>query len=211
MKLKSVILLLSLTPLMAMANPKYIQQVNHFTPKQGQDWTWSALSKTPKIKWASKTPKKNTTTKEYYIHGSLGKYGNVTITGTKAKPTYISINSGQTYKESEFGENVYQLHDLFNKSELKEIRSNCTQKADDTSMGEYQHFYKWQKKGHRPLYVHEYRFVAGTFGGGIIKSYTIIKEFNDFNNSNLYEVQRPYDTNGKKRSVVCYNPSFLAK
>ena len=192
MKLKACLLLLSVVPMLAMANPKYGQQINHLALKQGQDWTWANLAKTPKIKWQQKTPTKIPSANDYYIFGEMGIYGGLSATGTKSKPLYVSIGSGQSYEESEDGENVYKLYDLFNKSEIKEVRSNCTIREGSPAIftGEYQYFYKWQKKGYRPLYVHERKNISGTFNGGISKNYNIVKDFNDFNHENLYEVTK---------------------
>lgn len=198
----AVILALLLTPTLAMAKANFYAQTSHFALKKGEEWSWDKVAKTPNIKWHNKKPQKNPSFSSYDVNGGMGKYGSLSASGSKAKPTIIQFSSSQAYAESENGANVYTLHQLFNKAELTKIKSNCSVDTNSNRMasGEYQHFYKWQKKGHQPLYVAVRRFEAGTFSGGIIMNYIIAKDFNNFNQEYIYDLER-FDSNGDE--ITC--------
>lgn len=169
-------------PMMAMAAPKYAAQVNHFALKKNQNWTWANLAKTPKVKWQNKTPKKNYSGM-YEITGSISKYGTLTAYGSRSMPEMIHISSSQLYRESENGKDVYKINQLFDKKELKEVKSNCTiPEESDDFIHLYQKFYVWKKAGYEPLYVFEMGDEAGTASGGIMRDYFITKDFSNFNN-----------------------------
>lgn len=198
---KIIITALLCLPMAAMAKTSYHAQVNHFALKQGQEWSWGQVAKTPNIKWENKTPK-NYGNSKYSMGGSMGEWGGLSVTGTKSKPLIIHFNSSQTYSRSENGADVYTLHQLFKKTELTKLKSNCSvdENSGRMSVGEYQHFYRWQKKGYQPLYLGVRRFQSGTFNGGIIMNYIIVKDFDLFNDESIYDLER-YDANGDE--TIC--------
>lgn len=139
---KIIVTVLLCLPMVAMAKTNYYTQTNHFALKKGQEWSWGQVAKTPNIKWENKTPKNNEY--GYGVNGQMGKYGSLSVNGTKTKPIIIRFRSSQTYPQDERLAGVYTLHQLFNKTELTKLKSNCS--VNEISYGEYQHFYKWQKK-----------------------------------------------------------------
>lgn len=181
MKKQIIALALSIVSISAFAINKNTTQTDYLALKTGQDWTWQKIAQTPKIKWEQKIPKATTTPKLYSMNGDINKYTSLTAYGTKSQPNIVVIESSQSYKESEDGKDTYKVTDLFNKSELTPVKSNCTKKENQVNSGEYQFFYKWQKPGFQPLYVYEGKIVSGTFSGGISKEITIVKDFSDFN------------------------------
>lgn len=57
-----------------------------------------------------------------------------------------------------------------------------------------------RKKGYQPLYLGVRRFQSGTFNGGIIMNYIIVKDFDLFNDESIYDLER-YDVNGDE--TIC--------
>lgn len=206
---KIIIATLFCLPMTVMAKATYSAQTNHFALKKGQDWSWAQVAKTPNIKWENKTPKNNGAWGTGYgVFGEMGEYGYLSVNGTKAKPTIIHFHSGQTYQsmaaDDEF---LYRLHDLFDESELTRLRSNCTVKRDSEmdelgSGYEYQYFYKWQKKGYKPLYLAVNDSGSENFSGGVIITYIIVQDFNSFNDKKLESVlTRHEDSRGN--NITC--------
>lgn len=200
---KIIVSVLLCLPMVALAKTNYHTQVNHFALKKGQEWSWKSVAKTPNIKWQRKSPIKHSDLNYYYAYGDMGEWGDLTVSGSKNKPLIVEITSAQSYARSENGADVYGLYQLFKKSELTKLQSNCSvdENTDRMSVGEYQHFYKWQRQGYQPLYLGVRRFQAGSFSGGISMSYIIVKDFDLFNNQSVMGLER-YDIDGN--DIVCH-------
>lgn len=205
---KIIVTVLLCLPMVAMAKTNYYTQTNHFALKQGQEWSWGQVVKTPSIKWENKTPKNGGYGYGggYGVTGQMGKYGSLFVGGTAKKPSIIHFQSSQDYQSYANGDKLYKLHHLFNKLELTKLRSNCAIKRDpeynEVGAGaEYQNFYKWQKKGYQPLYLAVRELRSEGFGGGITMDYVIVKDFNLFNDSELVVDLTREDSQGNE--ITC--------
>ncbi|MGI3294660.1 hypothetical protein ACRPFF_00745 [Neisseria sp. SLRRB23] len=198
------VLTLFLFPILAMAKVNFYAQTNHFSLREGEEWSWEKTAKTPKIKWDNKKPKKDHyDSNRYYVWGTMGRYGTISAVGSKIKPIIVEFRSSQDYSESDIGVDVYTIDQLFNKKELTKVKSNCSVNANSGRMwpDEYQHFYKWHKKGFQPLYIAARKLVSGTFNGGITINYTIVDDFNNFNHEYAYGVERYFSSSSKE--ITC--------
>ena len=151
---------------------------DHLALKEGEDWSWQALTKLPSIKeWHQKTPARNEydpNDPTYSIGASLSDYGGLSAYGDESHPHLIDIGSAQGVMDDEEGKEVYRLEDLFRVNELTQIRSNCETSADDLIS---QQFYKWQKKGYQPLYVVA---IVDYANAGTSSGFAIAKDMNEF-------------------------------
>lgn len=197
------VLTLFLFPILAMAKVNFYAQTNHFSLREGEEWSWEKTAKTPKIKWDNKKPEKDHyDSNRYYVWGTMGRYGTISAVGSKIKPIIVEFESYQDYSESNIGVDVYTIDQLFNKKELTKVKSNCSVNANGGRMWrlvEYQHFYKWHKKGFQPLYIAARKLVPGTFNSGITINYTIVDDFNNFNHAD--GVERYFSSSSKE--ITC--------
>ena len=165
--------------------PRFASITDSLVLKPNAEWSWETLANTPHIQnWNPKTPTKDEYLPEengYYIWGELDDVGGMRIRGTKTQPEIITIGSGQSVMEDETGSKVYKIEDPFRESELTRVKSNCDTSESSLSS---QHFYKWHKPEHQPLYVYAItdNANAGTSSDvGIAKSFDIFfdSEYSD--------------------------------
>ena len=161
--------------------PRFANVTDYLALKSNTDWSWDSLANISAIKeWDPKIPTRDEYLPEqngYYIWGELDDVGGMRIRGTKAQPGIITIGSGQSVMEDETGSKVYKVEDLFRKSELTRVKSNC-----DTGENELfsQQFYKWQKPGYQPLYIYA---ITDSANAGTSSDVGIAKSFDVFFNS----------------------------
>lgn len=136
------------------ASAKFAEITNYLALKPDQKWTWEQLAALPNVQeWRNKTPQKNgymPSDPNYSINAGLTETGSMMAYGNKQQPKLVVLSSGQGVMEDEGLNGVYKLNDYFNQKDLTNIPSNC----DVEGMFD-QKFYKWQKKGAKPLYIYQ--------------------------------------------------------
>ena len=182
--------------------PRFAKVTDYIALTLNNNWNWETLANTPDVKeWHNQIPVQDRYSPEgfnYYINNSLDSYGGVFAQGSELQPNAITINSIQNAAEYKSASAVYELEDIFKKSELTRVKSNCDEENDSLFS---KRFYKWQKEDRQPLYVYAIREEADT---GITTSYGIAKSFEDFYKpeyKNALEYLR--SKNGEISSIIC--------
>ena len=155
---------------------KFVEITNYLALKPGQKWTWEQLAALPNVQeWRNKAPEKNGYTASdpnYSINAGLTETGSMMAYGNKQQPKLVVLSSGQGVMEDEGLNGVYKLNDYFDQKDLTNIPSNC----DVEGMFD-QKFYKWQKKGAKPLYVYQ-AIMSGN--AGTTAEYGIAESLDEF-------------------------------
>ena len=186
---------------------KFAEITNYLALKPGQKWTWEQLAALPNVQeWRNKTPQKNgymPSDANYSINAGLTETGSMMAYGNKQQPKLVVLSSGQGVMEDEGLNGVYKLNDYFDQKDLTNIHSNC----DVEGMFD-QKFYKWQKKGAKPLYVYQ-AIMSGN--AGTTEEYGIAESLNEFfkpQYEDTYLERQSIDQNNN--DVVCSFGNQLA-
>ena len=155
---------------------KFAEITDYLALKPGQKWTWEQLAALPNVQeWRNKTPQKNEympSDPNYSINAGLTETGSMMAYGNKQQPKLFVLSSGQGVMEDEGLNGVYKLNDYFDQKDLTNIPSNC----DVEGMFD-QKFYKWQKKGAKPLYIYQ-AIMSGN--AGTTAEYGIAESLDEF-------------------------------